>query len=197
MVNQNTRPKQDTVKWYSILFEVILFYSIVCRYDNWTVSELQCCYTSSYFSLVSGGPQEGYLPDWQQRTVLWPGRDPPWVSTFRYPPYLFCLWTSLFNTDPLEFLLSIHMSRYYLSLCVNMTFVVSSWCSVGSLLCEDKKEHPEGCVITAVYVLPVNMNYYITVSTYELLQLKSEDYIHLSQIHLNSVFHNNWHLIQV
>ena len=29
------------------------------------------------------------------------------------------------------------------------------------------------------------------------LQLKSEVYIHLSQIHLNSVFHNSWHLIIV
>ena len=29
------------------------------------------------------------------------------------------------------------------------------------------------------------------------LQLKSEVYIHLSQIHLNSVFHNSWHLILV
>ena len=29
------------------------------------------------------------------------------------------------------------------------------------------------------------------------IQLKSEVYIHLSQIHLNSVFHNSWHLILV
>ena len=29
------------------------------------------------------------------------------------------------------------------------------------------------------------------------IQLKSEVYIHLSQIHLNSVFHNSWHLIKV
>jgi hypothetical protein len=29
------------------------------------------------------------------------------------------------------------------------------------------------------------------------LQLKSEVYIHLRQIHLNSVLHNSWHLILV
>ena len=29
------------------------------------------------------------------------------------------------------------------------------------------------------------------------VQLKSEFYIHLSQVHLNSVFHNSWHLILV
>jgi hypothetical protein len=28
-------------------------------------------------------------------------------------------------------------------------------------------------------------------------QLKSEAYIHLSQLHLHSVFHNSWHLILV
>ena len=37
----------------------------------------------------------------------------------------------------------------------------------------------------------------LQVLSYRQLQMKSEVYIHLSQIHLNSVFHNSWHLILV
>ena len=42
-------------------------------------------------------------------------------------------------------------------------------------------------------------NLYVTqVNIFQLqLQLKSGVYIHLSQIHLNSVFHNSWHLFRV
>ena len=43
------------------------------------------------------------------------------------------------------------------------------------------------------FIISINKIFFILLY----IQLKSEVYIHLSQIHLNSVFHNSWHLILV
>jgi hypothetical protein len=51
------------------------------------------------------------------------------------------------------------------------------------------------CALLSKYCLMFCISCCFYCSMY--VQLKSEVYIHLSQIHLNSIFHNSWHLVLV
>ena len=72
-----------------------------------------------------------------------------------------------------------------------MFFNVSHKLSDLCFYCFSIKYCPSVCVVCNIiacvlWLLPIGI-----------IQLKSEVYIHLGQIHLNSVFHNSWHLILV
>ena len=79
----------------------------------------------------------------------------------------------------------------------------SSWQSLLWLY-RDKLSLRRSCEKVLLYARRLNQIMYIVCALRyahrdvdKLIQLKSKVYIHLSQTHLNSFFHNSWHLIQV